>query len=118
MTVGRLFHITTRAEFDAALSTGLYRPQAFAREGFIHCSRGAQVAATAERIFRGRHGLVLLEIDPARLTCPVIVENLEGGQELYPHIYGPLPLSAVVAVHDMPVDADGRFNLPLAVISA
>jgi uncharacterized protein (DUF952 family) len=118
VSVARLFHITTRAELDAALPTGHYRPQAFAREGFIHCSRGSQVAATAERIFRGRQDLVLLEIDPASLTCPVLDENLEGGQELYPHIYGLLPLSAIVAVHDMPVSADGGFTLPAAVKSA
>ena len=117
MTADRLFHITTRAELDAALPAGHYRPQAFAREGFIHCSRGPQVAATADRIFRGRHGLVLLEIDPAMLTCRVIVENLEGGEELYPHIYGALPLAAVVAVHDLPVDSAGRFTLPLVVRS-
>ena len=117
MIRNRLFHITTRAEFEAARPSGEYRPQAFGREGFVHCSRGSQVAATAARIFRGRDGLVLLEIDPARLTCPVVDENLEGGQELYPHVYGPLPLRAVVAVHDLPVRPDGGFNFPPAVKS-
>jgi uncharacterized protein (DUF952 family) len=41
---------------------------------------------------------VLLHIDPARLQAPVRYENLEGGRELFPHVYGPVPVSAVVDV--------------------
>lgn len=110
MDASALFHITTAADAAAARRAGEYRPAAFAREGFIHCSYGGQVTATANRIFRGRRDLVLLEIDPARLTCRVVDENLEGGAELYPHIYGPLPMHAVVAVHDFPCGADGTFS--------
>jgi uncharacterized protein (DUF952 family) len=99
MNVG-LFHITTRDEFEAAKARGEdYRPAAYAREGFIHCSYGHQVEATAVRHFAGRTGLVLLEIDRQALTCPVVDENLSGGAELFPHVYGPLPIAAVTAVH-------------------
>lgn len=115
MTPARLFHITTVAEADAAHAAGEYRPAAFAREGFIHCSFAHQVVATADRIFRGRDGLVLLEIDRATLACPVLIENLEGGSELYPHIYGPLPMDAVRAVHRFAPRADGSFSLPETV---
>jgi uncharacterized protein (DUF952 family) len=96
----KLFHITTRDEFEAARASGEdYRPAAFAREGFIHCSYGHQVEATAARHFTGRTGLVLLEIDRNALTWPVVDENLSGGVELFPHVYGPLPITAVTAVH-------------------
>ena len=115
MTRERLFHITTVAEADAARAAGEYRPAAFAREGFIHCSHERQVVATADRIFGGRAGLVLLEIDPGRLACPIVVENLEGGVELYPHIYGSLPMDAVRAVHRFPPREDGSFSLPETV---
>jgi len=111
----RLFHITSATEIDASRVHGEYRPAAFGREGFIHCSYERQVLATADRIFRGRSGLVLLEIDRQRLACPVIDENLEGGAELYPHIYGPLSLNAVHAVHPFPCDASGSFSLPAAL---
>ena len=114
---GRLLHITTAAEAVSAYESGEYRPAAFEREGFIHCSFEQQVLATAGRIFRGRQGLVLLEIDPGRLECQVIEENLEGGSELYPHIYGPLPMTAVRAVHPFPPGADGSFSLPATLIS-
>ena len=104
-----LFHITARDDWDAAVRDGAYRPPAFGREGFIHCSHAGQVQGVANRIFRGRHDLVLLEIDAARLICPVVEENLEGGVELFPHIYGPLPVGAVTAVHPFPCEADGSF---------
>ena len=60
---------------------------------------------------------MLLEIDPTALTCPVVDENLEGGSELYPHIYGPLPMAVVSAVHLFVPRADGTFSLPVAATS-
>jgi uncharacterized protein (DUF952 family) len=96
----RLFHITTRHEFEAARASGEdYRPAPYAREGFIHCSYGHQVEGTAARHFVGRTDLVLLEIDRAALTCAVVDENLSGGAELFPHVYGPLPIAAVTAIY-------------------
>ena len=109
-----LFHITTRHEFQQAQASDpehpMYQPKGFATEGFIHCSYRQQVVATANRIFKGQRDLVLLEIERSRLTCKVIDENLEGGSELFPHIYGPLPLNAVIHVHDFPCNAEGLFQ--------
>ena len=113
----RVYHITTNAEVQSARESNRYLPTAFDREGFIHCSYRRQVMATANRIFRGREDLVLLEIDLEQLSCPVLDENLEGGCELYPHIYGPLPMAAVIAVHPLSPDADGSFSLPVALTS-
>jgi uncharacterized protein (DUF952 family) len=111
----RLYHITSAREAQHAAVTGEYTPRAYEAEGFIHCSHARQVLAVAHRRYRGQHDLVLLEIDRERLACPVVTENLEGGAELFPHIYGRLPMSAVVAVHDFPCDADGGFRLPPAL---
>ena len=95
-----LFHIASRDEFEGARANGAdYRPAAFAREGFIHCSYAHQLEATAARHFAGRTGLVLLEINRDALTCVVVDENVSGAAELFPHVYGPLPLNAVIAVH-------------------
>lgn len=105
-----LFHIATHVEVERGKRTGTYIPDAFGRDGFIHCSYAEQVIQVANRLFAGRQDLVLLEIDPQRLSCPVVDENLEGGMELFPHIYGHLPMSAVVAVHPFPCDERGRFQ--------
>jgi uncharacterized protein (DUF952 family) len=44
------------------------------------------------------------------LDCRIIDENLEGGSELYPHVYGPLKMSDVIRVHPFPCDDDGKFS--------
>jgi uncharacterized protein (DUF952 family) len=105
-----LFHIATHVDVERAKRSGTYVPDAFTREGFIHCSYAEQVIQVANRLFGGRHDLVLLEIDPRMLSCPVVDENLEGGMELFPHIYGHVPMTAVLAVHPFPCDERGRFQ--------
>lgn len=105
-----LFHIATDVDIERAKRTGTYIPDAFEREGFIHCSYAEQVIPVANRLFAGRRDLVLIEIDPQKLSCRVVDENLEGGMELFPHIYGPVPMAAVLAVHPFPCDERGRFQ--------
>jgi uncharacterized protein (DUF952 family) len=96
-----IFHITSRHEAEEATLSGTYVPRDFEREGFVHCSYRHQLAAVADRLFRGRTDLVVLQIDPSRLTTPVIHENLEGGTELFPHVYGPIPMAAIVEIHPL-----------------
>jgi len=108
--MNRIYHITSKREADEAWNTGFYEPAAFGREGFIHCSYAHQVIPVANRIFRGRPDLVLLEIDPAILECAIVDENLEGGSELFPHIYGRLDMSTVTRVLDFPCDSRGEFS--------
>jgi uncharacterized protein (DUF952 family) len=110
-----IYHITSQAQAMVAAQNGVYEPEAFAREGFIHCSYAHQVLPVANRIFRGRPDLVVLEIDPSALGCPLVEENLEGGTELFPHIYGRLKMGAVIRIHDFPCERDGGFmrGLPL-----
>jgi uncharacterized protein (DUF952 family) len=91
-----LFHITTRAAWDAALAAGVYRAASLDREGFIHLSTEAQVPGTLQRFFRGQAGLVLLVIVPDRLGAEVRFEAADG--DAFPHLYGPLELDAVVEV--------------------
>ena len=66
----------------------------------------------ANRYYRGQASLVILKIDPAKLTCDVIDENLMGGGELFPHVYGRLPMAAVVDQIDYPCKPDGSFDPP------
>lgn len=107
-----IFHITSRREADEARSTGTYVPAAFDRDGFIHCSYARQLTRVADANFAGRSDLVLLAIERDRVGCEVVDENLEGGFDLFPHVYGPLPMTAVTAVVDFPCRPDGTFELP------
>lgn len=107
-----LYHIATRADWEAAQRLGSYQTDSLALEGFIHCSTRAQVLATANRFFRRQPELVLIVIAPPRLCSEVRYENLEGGEELFPHLYGPLNLEAVTAVYPFVPGADGSFSMP------
>ena len=105
-----IYHIARRDQWEAAAANGTYEADTLATEGFIHCSERHQVLAVANRIFRGQTDLVLLRLDPARLTSELRYEP--GGGDVYPHIYGPLNASAVVQVISFPAEADGTFQLP------
>ena len=111
--MGIIFHITKREAWDEALAAGVYSPEMFPVEGFIHCSSQDQFIRVANIRFRGQTGLVLLSIDTEKVTAPIVYENLEGGQELFPHIYGELNIDSVVEVVDFAPAADGHFSQPV-----
>jgi len=107
-----IYHITTPEAWAEAQQKGAYEPGSLAREGFVHCSTWAQLLGTADRVFRGQEGLIVLEIDAVRTGREARYENLDGGSELYPHVYGPLPPEAVSAVWKLWNRPDGGFELP------
>lgn len=109
-----IFHITKRDEWTKAKVEGSYRTEMFPIEGFIHCSTTDQVIQVANIRFSGQTGLVLLSIDPDKVTAEIIYENLEGGLQLFPHIYGGLNIDAVVQVAEFEPGVDGHFTLPNA----
>lgn len=108
----KLCHITSLVEWQAALANGVYQPANFAQEGFIHCSYSHQLLTVAHRFYRGQDGLVVLLIDSTKIESKLIEENLEGGIELYPHLYDVLPVDAVSNAISFPCSPDGSFQLP------
>lgn len=107
-----IFHIANREAWNQAQAEGIYRPEMFPVEGFIHCSTPEQVVQVANIRFRGQAGLLLLSIDTDRVNAEIRYENLEGGQQLFPHIYGELDIDAVGQVSEFMPGADGYFALP------
>lgn len=106
----RIFHIATESDWRRTLETGTYTTSTVGRtleeEGYIHASRREQVQGVFDRYYRSLgERLVLLTIDPARLTdAEVVIEPV--GDDSYPHLYGPVNRSAVVDV--APLDRRGR----------
>ncbi len=106
----RIFHIALTTDWAQAVAAGEYRVSTLGRtleeEGFLHMSYDAQWAGVLAAYYRDvTEPLVLLEVDPDRVGSPVVVEPPPGapeGAEAYPHVYGPLPVEAVVAVHPDP----------------
>lgn len=100
---GLIYHVTFARDWDDARATGEYRLSTRGAQldevGFIHGSFAHQVQRIGAHVFGDTSDpLVVLVIDPRRLAARVEVENLEGGDEGFPHIYGPLPADAVVEV--------------------
>ena len=93
-----------------AQANGSYTADSLMDEGFIHCSDAHQVVSVANQRFRGRHDLVLLHVDPRLLGAEVRYENLEGGEQQFPHVYGPIPISAVLEVTPFRPAANGTFS--------
>lgn len=100
-----VFHICPRAALERARADGAYVAESLAHEGFIHLSRAHQVLPTVRAYFAGVTDLVVLVIDPTRLTAPLRYEPpaplpshapKPPSEELYPHCYGPLDLAAIV----------------------
>lgn len=113
-----LYHLTLRQEWDRALREGVFRSStlglALADVGYVHCCFARQLPLVARAHFGGvREPLVLLTIDRSRLSVRVTVEPAAGTDEVFPHIYGPVDLGAVVEVTPVPRDPDGGLVLPL-----
>jgi uncharacterized protein (DUF952 family) len=105
MSATELFHIALGEDWAAAEVAGEYsvstRGRTLAEEGFIHCSFAEQLDATAARFYADVDDAVVLRIDPERLPTPVVVEDLYGTGEEFPHVYGPIPVAAVVEVRPL-----------------
>ena len=80
-------------------------------DGFIHFSTADQVAETAARHFGGQERLLLIAVDGRALGDALRYEPSRGGA-LFPHLYGPLPLSAVAWVKPLPLGTDGKHVFP------
>jgi uncharacterized protein (DUF952 family) len=96
----RIFHIATLADWKQAQETGVYAMSTYGRtleqEGFIHAARHDQVPVVRDRYYADvTDPLVVLEVETDLLDAEVRDEQV--GDEVFPHVYGPIPTSAVVA---------------------
>lgn len=96
-----LFHLALPDDWSAAVVNGEYRMSTRGRtldeEGYIHCSYPHQVLGVARRFYADVDEVIVLRLDPARLEVrpePPAV----GIDELFPHVYGPIPVTAVVEI--------------------
>jgi uncharacterized protein (DUF952 family) len=106
-----LYKIMSRQEWETAQANGLYEGSAAdRRDGFIHLSASHQVRATAQKHFSGKAELLLVSVTEKAIGQSLKWETSRGG-DLFPHIYGPLPLSAVAEVVPLPL-VNGVHHFP------
>ena len=114
-----ILHITSKQEWLEAQARGEYIAPSLNTEGFIHCSTEHQVLHVANAFYRGRNDLVLLKLDEAKLKPELKWEPPAGipapgisDSDKFPHIFGPINLTAVASVLDFEPDSAGMFILP------
>src|SRR5215218_8956228 len=88
------FHLTPEPVWTGHDGLAEYRPEAFAREGFVHCTNGEDLVIEVGNRYYGDdpRAYVVLEIDIEALRQPAIYEDEE---RRYPHVYGPIHKRAI-----------------------
>ena len=108
-----IYKIVPAALWRDAESNGVFHGSEHdSRDGFIHFSTAAQVAETAAKHFTGQNDLLLVHVDTAPLGDRLKWEPSRGG-DLFPHLYGPLDLAAVLQCESLPLGPGGAHILPV-----
>lgn len=105
-----IYHIATLDDWRARGE--YYEPSRFVEDGFVHCSDDGQVARIANGMFEGCKDILLLEIDPTKLSSKTVYENLFDGIELFPHVYGLINISAITRVIEPWQSKNSVFEFP------
>ena len=114
---GTLYKVLSRTDLAKAKAIGrLEGSSADARDGFIHLSSADQLEGTLAKHFAGQKDLVLLAVDSGSLGERLQWESSRGGA-LFPHLYGPLELDALLWEEPLELTDDGRHRLPRRVRS-
>jgi uncharacterized protein (DUF952 family) len=107
-----IYKIISRSDWDFARTLGQYHGSGDdRRDGFIHFSTASQMRVTAAKHFAGQDGLVLLALAADQLGEQLKWEPSRGG-DLFPHLYGPMPVSAVTRSWTLPLGPDGTHRFP------
>jgi uncharacterized protein (DUF952 family) len=111
-----LLHICARSDWQLARRRGEHRPDSLDEVGFVHLSTPEQVHLPANRLYKGRDDLVLLHIDSTLLAAPLRWEPglpadpADPAAKVFPHLYGPLPVTAVIGVTEYRPGPNGLFE--------
>ncbi|MEO0326111.1 MAG: DUF952 domain-containing protein [Myxococcota bacterium] len=108
MTHGPLFKILARSAWEARGATLPPAPVDEA-DGFLHLSALHQVRETAEKHFADATELVLVRLEG---PIPDLRWEPSRGGDLFPHVYGDVPLTAVTAVTELVGTTAGAFAWP------
>lgn len=112
MSAAPIYHLADADAFAAARAVGVYEGTAADRaDGFIHFSTAATVRESAAKHRAGQPNLLLVAVDPSVLGPALKWEAARGGV-LFPHLYGGLPISAVLSATPLPLDPQGLHVFP------
>ena len=106
---GPTYHLVPAEVWEAQRKGGHYRPEAFASEGFVHCTDGLDhLLVPANAYYRDDpRAYLALEIDLDAVAAPA---RFDDAARRYPHIYGPVDVAAVRRVLRAARSEDGTFT--------
>ena len=121
-----IYHLVRAAGLRAGLDAASYRPADLASEGFVHCAREESALAVADDYFgeesAGEGALLLLRIDPHRLSCETRTEAPAprpgaptahlATAESFPHVYGAIDRDAITGVGVLERGPGGGYRWP------
>lgn len=108
MRASTVYKIVDQASWEEASGQGVYRGAPIDHaDGFIHLSTKGQVMETARRHFAEEEGLLLVAVSVDAIAADLKWEPSRGG-DLFPHLYGDLPLEAVRWVKKLPLSPAGH----------
>ena len=108
----QIYKVVSRQLWAEVTEAGVLRgADVDVRDGFIHFSAAHQVAETVAKHFSGQDDLLLIEVDAGRFGEALRWESSRGG-DLFPHLYGGMPLDSVLSVVELPLAADGHHVFP------
>lgn len=106
-----VYHIASRDDWSVAQKTGRYCASSLKSEGFIHFSTLEQCAGTANLYYSSEDSLLFLTISTQKLTAELRWEKSRN-DALFPHLYGPLNVDAVLNTQEWRLGSDGVFERP------
>jgi uncharacterized protein (DUF952 family) len=93
------YHITTPENWAKFADKDFYEAESLKTEGFIHASFDRQLEETLKIHYKGVREVLLLKIDSEKLTSKLVVEKSRNGED-FPHIYGAINKSAIIAIEE------------------
>ena len=93
----KIIHIIEENIWKKVNKQPLYFADSLKEQGFIHCCLPEQVDFVVKNWFPEKKNLLLLEIDTEKLDSNLVFENHNNGSEAFPHVYGPINSSAIIA---------------------
>jgi len=107
-----IYHLADADAFALAQAQGRYEGTAADRaDGFIHFSTAGTVVESAAKHRAGQPNLMLVAVNPDGLGDALKWEAARGGV-LFPHLYGALPMAAVLSATPLPLGPDGLHIFP------
>ena len=113
--MGKVFKVCEEDDWEITKNEDLFLgSKADRRDGFIHFSTSEQLEETLEKYFKSKSPLYLLEVKTDELE---LVWEISRNNQLFPHLYSPLPLDMVSRVYRIFIDDEGKHIIPEQVLN-